>query len=234
MIASLERIMADAFARLAGPAAAFLPRLIAAVLILGLGVLVAVLLRRIAAGTIKAAGVDRFLAQSGLASLLGLSGRFRTSRVVAGTIYWIAIAATILVALSALDTALTSRLIEGAIVLLPKLVTAGAIVLAGLWIGQYVGRSTLVWACNEGVSRPRTVASAVRAAVIVVAVVAAADHLNFARTVFLAGFIILFAGAAAGLAVGLATLARRHFTPPPAEHREQAELEPERSFWDHL
>lgn len=232
MIASLERIMAEAFSRISGPAVAFLPRLIAAALIIGLGVLVAVLLRRIAAGTIKAAGVDRFLAQSGLASLLGLSGRFRTSRVVAGTIYWIAIAVTVLVALSALDTALTSRLIEGAIVLLPKLVTAGAIVLAGLWIGQYVGRSTLVWASNEGISRPRTVASAVRAAVIVVAVVAAADHLDFARTVFLAGFIILFAGAAAGLAVGLATLARRHFA-PTMEHRER-ELEPERSFWDHL
>jgi len=222
--------MSEAFSRISGPAVAFLPRLIAAALIVGLGVLVAVLLRRIAAGTIKAAGVDRFLAQSGLASLLGLSGRFRTSRVVAGTIYWIAITVTVLVALSALDTALTSRLIEGAIVLLPKLVTAGAIILAGLWVGQYVGRSTLVWASNEGLSRPRTVASAVRVAVIVVAVVAAADHLNFARTVFLAGFVILFAGAAAGLAVGLATLARRHFT---TERRER-ELEPERSFWDHL
>ncbi len=233
MIASLERIMADAFARLAEPAAAFLPRLIAAVLILGLGVLVAVLFRRIAAGTVKAAGVDRFLTQSGLASLLGLSGRFRTSRVVAGTVYWIIIGATILMSLSALNTALTSRLIEGAIVLLPKLVTAGVIVLAGLWIGQYVGRSTLVWASNEGIRRPRMVASAVRAAVIVVAVVAAADELNFARMVFLSGFIILFAGAAAGLAVGLATLAKRHFAPSP-DRVDPPELEPEKSFWDHL
>jgi len=233
MIESLEKIMAGAFARLAEPAAAFLPRLIAAALILVLGVLVAVLARRIAAGTIKAAGVDRFLAQSGLASLLGLSGRFRTSRVVAVAVYWVIVGAAILMSLSALNTALTSRLIEGAVVLLPKLVTAGVIVLAGLWTAQYVGRSTLVWACNEGIPRPRVVASAVRAAVIVAAVAAAADYLDFARAVFLSGFIILFAGAAAGLAVGVATLAKRHFAPPTGR-AETTEPEPEKSFWDHL
>ncbi len=231
MIGTLQRIMAEAFARLADPVAAFLPRLIAAVLILAVGVLIAVLVRWVATSTIKAAGVDRFLTQSGLSSLLGLSGRFRTSRAVAGTLYWLVIGATTLIALSALDTVLTTRLIDGAIILLPKLITAGAIILAGLWIGQYVGRSTLVWACNENIRRPRLLASAVRAGVVLVAVVAAADHLDFARTVFLAGFIILCGGLAIGLAISAGSFARRHFTPNEAPSEQ---CEPEESYWDHL
>jgi hypothetical protein len=52
------------------------------------------------------------------------------------------------------------------------------ILLAGVWISRYLGRSALVWAFNEGVTYPRRIGQAVRVVAISVTVVVAADRLN--------------------------------------------------------
>jgi hypothetical protein len=114
------------------------------------------------------------------------------------------------------------------------MVVAGLILLAGVWLSQFLGRSTLVWAVNENVPSPRKLAGAVRVAIMFVAVVVAADQLNFARTVFLAAFIILMGGAvlAASLALGLGS---REATSRYFQERAQAREERgERSLWNHL
>ncbi len=102
-------------------------------------------------------------------------------------------------------TDLTTQIIQSFVFLLPKLVVAGLILLAGAWLGQYLGRSMLVWAVNENFPSPRRLAAVVRILIMFVAVVVAADQLNFARSVFLAAFIIFVGGAvlAASLAIGL-------------------------------
>ena len=84
---------------------------------------------------------------------------------------------------------------ETLVLLFPKLVTATVILLAGAWLGQYLGRSALVWAVNEEVPFARRIATGVRVAILFVAVVVAADQLNFARNVFLSAFLIVAGGA---------------------------------------
>jgi hypothetical protein len=231
MLSTLQQIMEQALQRLAHPAVQFLPPLIAGLLILLGAFLIARLLRWLLASTIKLAGLDRFLVQSGLASLLGFSGRIRASRLVAGAAYWITLAIGLLTALNAFDTSLTSRMVETVILLFPKIVTAAVILLVGLWLGQYLGRSMLVWACNEGVPYPRRLAGGVRMLIVFIAVVVAADYLEFARSVFLAAFLIVVGGAvlAASIAAGLGAhtaIRRRLETQPEVEH--------EKTLWNHL
>jgi hypothetical protein len=69
------------------------------------------------------------------------------------------------------------------------------ILLVGAWLSQYLGRSLLVWAVNENLPAPRRIVAAARVLIMFVAVVVVADTLNFARTVFLAAFMILVGGA---------------------------------------
>jgi hypothetical protein len=137
------------------------------------------------------------------------------------------------------DTQLTTQMIESFVFLLPKMVVAGLILLAGGWLAQYLGRSMLVWAVNESLPAPRRMAAAVRVVIMFVAVVVAADQLNFARNVFLAAFIILVGGAAlaASLAFGLSggTTLRRVLDERREEAGEGREGESrERSLWNHL
>jgi hypothetical protein len=102
--------------------------------------------------------------------------------------------------------------------LLPKAVVAGVIVIAGVWVGRYLGRSALIWACNEGVPHPRIWSGVVRMLITCVAIAAAAEHLHFAPVVFLTVLIV----AAAGVMLAAPRLLSR---PEAAE---------EKSLWNHL
>ncbi len=233
MIATLHQILERALERLGTITTTYLPPLLAGLVIFAVALLVARFARWLLLRVTKASGFEQFLAQSGLSSMLGRSGRLRAARLVATTLFWAIALIGTLTALSAFDTKLTTKIIEAVVFLLPKLITAGAIVLAGTWLGQYLGRGVLVWSCNEGVPYPRALATAVRLFVIFVAVVVAADHLNFARTVFLAAFIILVGGmtAAASIAVGIGAhhAVQRHVHDP-----ERVAANREKSLWDHL
>jgi hypothetical protein len=92
----------------------------------------------------------------------------------------------------------------------------------------------LVWAVNENFPSPRRLATLVRIVIMFVGVVVAADQLDFARSVFLAAFIILVGGGVFTicLAVGLGAGGRfRRFF---EEKKESAESPGERSLWNHL
>ena len=97
-----------------------------------------------------------------------------------------------------------------------------------------LGLSTLVWAVNEEIPCPRRIAGAVRIVIMFVALVAAADYLDFARGVFLAAFIILLGGStlAASLAIGLGgrDAAKRYLELRKAREEESGA----RSLWTHL
>ena len=134
--------------------------------------------------------------RSGLAFMLDRSGRLRATRLVAETSYWMILVIGFLTGLSIFDTDLTTQITQSFVFLLPKLVVAGLILLAGIWLSQYLVRSTLVWAVNESVPSPRKVAGAVRIVILFVTVVVVADYMDFARSFFLAAFIFLVGGAA--------------------------------------
>ena len=232
MLETLRQVANRALERLAHPAIEFLGPLIAALVIVLGAFLVARLVRWLLASTIKAAGVDRFLAHSGLVSMLGFSGRMRASQLVAGGVYWLILAIGCITALDAFNTSLTRRMAEGLILLFPRIAAAAAILLAGVWLAQFLARSALVWACNEDLPHPRRMAAAVRIGVVFVAVVVAADYLDFARSVFLAAFLILVGGAVLALSIAAGLAAHRAI-----ERRLQARAPEERSaasLWNHL
>lgn len=234
MIETMQQVLEGVLARLKYQATTYLPSLVAALIIL-LGAYIAALLARWVLNRIfKGISVDRFLRRTGLAFMLDRSGRLRATRLVSESVYWLILLGGFLTGLSVFNTDLTTQITQSFVFLLPKLVVAGLILLAGVWLSQFLGRSTLVWAVNEGVPSPRKLAGAVRVAIMFVAVVVAADQLNFARSVFLAAFIILMGGAvfAASLALGLGgrDSARRYFQ----EQSEAKEERGERSLWNHL
>ncbi len=193
--------------------------------------LLAALARWLTTKAFKGIELDHWLRRSGIAATLGASGRVPAARLAAQTVYWGILVAGVLTALNAFGTELTGRMTSAAVLLLPRLLGAAAILVGGMWLAQYLGRSALVWAVNEDLPSPRKLALLVRAAVLFAAVVVTADFLNFAPAVFLAAFVILLAGAAlaGGLAVGLgARDAVRH-------HLElRQETHDERSLWTHL
>jgi hypothetical protein len=234
MIRVLQEIFEKALARLGQHLTTYVPPLMVALVILAGAYLVARVVRWIILKAMKGITLDRFLRESGLSSMLDRSGRTRAASLVAGVAYWAILGAGLLTALDVFDTKLTSQIIESTVFLFPKLLTAAAILVAGLWLAQYLSRSVLVWAVNESLPFARRLAAMVKVAVGFVAVVVAAEVLNFAAQVFFAAFVI-FAGTVAlatGLAVGFGVRgAVQRFL---LQQGERQSGEPEKSLWNHL
>lgn len=208
MIRTLQEVLERALERLSAQIVTYIPPLLVGLAILAVAYLLARLARMLFTRAFKGVRADRFLRETGVASFLPGAGGLSIAPMIAGAIYWIILLFGLLTAVNVFDTKLTSQIVEGTILLFPKLIAAGAILLAGFWLAQFLGRSVLVWACNEDIPRPRRLASGVRVAVIFVSVAVAADMLAFAERVFFAAFIIFAGGAVLTISLALGLGAR--------------------------
>lgn len=234
MIQVLQQIFDKALDRMSQQLTTFVPPLLVAFVILLVAFLLARLFQWITLKAVKGLAIDRFLRESGLSSTFDPSGRMRAAPLLAGFVFWAVLATGICTAIDVFDTKLTSQIVENSIFLLPKLLTAGAIVVAGFWLAQYLSRSLVVWAVNEGIPFARRLAGLAKVAMCFFAVVVAAELLGFAGHVFYAAFVIFFGAVAlaVGLGVGFAVKdkVQRYLSPP----EEAAGAREEKSLWDHL
>ncbi len=240
MIETLDAIIRGAIGRLSQQVQHDLPPFIAALAILGVAFVVARVARWLVRRAFKGIELDLWLRRTGVSAILNPSGTMRASRLTARIVYWCILAAGFVGALNALGTEFSSRIAEQIVYLFPKLAGAALILVAGAWLGQYLGRSALIWAVNEDLPAPRRVALAVRAFVVFASVVIASDALNFARPVFLAAFVVVLGGAAlaAALAIGLGTshAVRRRVEERTAraETPEERQMTAGGTLWNHL
>lgn len=205
MIRTIQNVFESALERLSSQIITYVPPLLVGLTILLASIILAHLVRLLVSKVVKGAGADRLLRRSGLSSVIPGSDQIRVVPILSNTIHGMILLIGTLTAVNVFDTKLTSQIVEGTIFLLPKLVSAAAILLGGFWLAQFLGRSILIWASNEELPFPRRIAAALRVAVAFSAVVVAADILDFAERVFFAAFVILAGGAVltCSLAVGL-------------------------------
>ena len=234
MIEVMQQIARDTLARLSRLMTNHLPGLLAGLLIFFVAWLLAALVRGILMRIFRGARIDLFLRRTGLDSLLPGEGPILATRIAAKGAYWAILTGGFLLALSAFDTQLSTRVIESVLFLLPKLVAGAVILLAGVWVSRYLGRSVLVWAFNERLPYARRLAQAVRALVVFVTIVVVSDYLDFAKNVFLASFVLIVGGAvlAGALALGLAGQKRlaHYLEGNKPGHEDQLE----ETTWKHL
>ena len=242
MTETFGRVMGTTLERLQEQMVMLVPPTLAGAVILLVAYLLAVFSHWLIIRVFKGLAIDKFLRQSGLAFIIDPSGHLRAARAAAGVAYWGLLVAGVLTALSVFDTELTTQIVQGVVFLLPNLVLAGAILLAGTWLSQYLARAALVWAVNEGIPHPRRLGALVRVLLMFVAVVVAADQLNFARSVFLAAFIMIGGGLILTVSVAVGIGAGRglgRFLAARQEHGSAGtpghvnDEQPE-SLWSHL
>jgi len=187
--------------------AAFGPNLLAMLVILLSGVLVAggvdVVLKRL----LPRLGFDRFAQRLGLSLILQKGHVERpASAALAAALAWTLLAVFVLLAIGALDLQFAMDLVSRAFSYLPQVIIAGALLVLGALVSAFLRRSVLIAAVNAGLPSARLLAGAVHTAAMVLFVAMALEHLGLGRQVILVSFTILFGGvvAALALAFGLA------------------------------
>ena len=234
MTETFGRVMGSVLERLQEQVVTLVPPLLAGTVILLVAYLLATSSRWLITRVFRGLAIDRFLRQSGLAFIIDPSGQLRAARAAAGAAYWGFLIAGVLTALSVFNTELTTQVVQSVIFLLPNLVLSGAILLAGTWLSQFLARSALVWAVNEGIPYARRVAVLVRVLLMFVTVVVAADQLNFARSVFLAAFIMIGGGLILAVSLAIGIGASRGVGRFLAGRPEGMKDDRPESLWSHL
>lgn len=203
----LEDVIRTTFVEFGARLRAFAPNLIAMLVLLLGGMLLAGVVRLSLAFLLPRLGVDRFAERAGLSEVARKGGLARTpSRVIALVAAWAVLIVFVLFAVAALNLQVAMDLVTRAFTWLPQLLVALALLLVGGLVAGFVRRSVLIAAVNAGLRSARLLAAGTHAALMVLFVAMALEHVGLGQQVVLVAFAILFGGAvlALALAFGLA------------------------------
>jgi hypothetical protein len=226
---TIHDVVGQAWAEFQQQVVAVVPHLMASAVVMLIGVLLGMLVRRLARWALRSTRLDQHAARLGLDAPLEAVGI--RSAVQAASVFLqvsiILLASTL--ALYSLDARLASDLTERFLLYLPHLIIACGMLGGGLVLARFLGRSALIAAVNAGLPSARLLAGLTRVAVALVSAAIALEQLGIGRLTMLVAFAILFGGATltAAIAVGvpLQEVVRgwmgRQFDQPPAGAPEE-------------
>lgn len=186
--------------------AVLLPDLVAAVLLLTVGWLVAKVARRLTVRAMRALRVDTAAERSGFDDFLIQGGVTVTSVTLIGsTVYWLILAGVFMALLDALGLRTAGALLERLAQFVPNLVLAVGILVFGSLLSRVIGGLVFSYLNNIGGAGAEPIGALARYALLTFAVFMAAEQLAIRTEILVSAFQIAFAAVclAAALAFGL-------------------------------
>jgi Mechanosensitive ion channel, conserved TM helix len=180
----------------------FLPGLLAAFLILVIGIVIGWIVKVAVRRTLAVTRFDHFCDSSGVSQVLSKADiRTTPSRLVGSLFFWLVFASFLMAGLSALEVEVTKRLISEFFLYLPRILAALAILLAGFLLANFVSRAALLASVNANMPSPRLISGVVRFLIAILAFAMALEQLEIAKSIVMAAFIISFGAVMLGLAL---------------------------------
>ncbi len=198
---SLQSSMGRAMESLARLLPGILAFIVAFLLFLFIGWVLAWLVRRI----LMVVGFDERM-NHGAHTIAEWSPRLTPSQLVGRIVFWCFLTAGVMVGVSAFEAGSSESVVSGWILgYVPRIVGAALLLLAGNVLARYVSRSVLIAGVNLNLSYARLLSVGVRWMILVLTGAMVLDHLALGSEIVELGFGILFGGIvlALALAVGL-------------------------------
>lgn len=185
-----------------GITASFVPHLVVAAVILVLGVVLGAVGARITALTLTRAGFNRLGEQTGLDDDLARIGiTIAPARVVGRIVFWVIFIASFVQAVNGLELRPISASLDAFLIYLPHVVLAVILVLAGVIVGDTVGRGTAQAMSRSGVLYHDVVGGVLRTGIILLAVLMALEQLTIASVFLFYVLLVIVASGSLALAI---------------------------------
>lgn len=179
----------------------FLPRLLAMVIIVVVGWVVAWLAKVILPRILNLVRFNSLFVKAGVAQVLTRAALPTPSEMLGRLVFWILWITFILFGLEALQIPALQEEISGFLRVLPQIVVALVILFAGVLIANFVSRATLLAAVNANSPSPRLISTLVRFVIIALTVTMALERVGLGRGVVLIAFSAFFGAIMLGLAL---------------------------------
>ncbi|PWQ96532.1 mechanosensitive ion channel family protein [Leucothrix arctica] len=171
-----------------------LPNLIGALLILLLGVVVAMIFKKISATLLRRIGLDRISSKAGVSDVMQDAGMVKRPSIFAGKIiFWMVLFVFLVPAANMLGLTELVNLFKSFISFLPKIITALVIVIFGMMFAQFLRRIIMEKPATIGSNSAKTLGNLVYGIMVTVVVLVALEQLEI-ETELLHNIIILVVG----------------------------------------
>ncbi len=180
----------------------FLPNLLAMLVILIIGILVARLLRAVLVRFLTAIKFDSWSDRTGVTTLMRKGDLWAKPSLALGSIlFWILVIVALMMGMSALKIHAVDQLVMQFFMYLPRAFSAILILIIGYVLAGFVGRAVLIAAVNSGYHYAKLLAEAIRLLLTVLIMAMVLEQLQVAPGIVLAAFSIIFGGIVAALAI---------------------------------
>ena len=182
-------------------------RLVAAVVLLAVGVLLAILLRALAVRIVGA--IERAIpGRAFRTSFGGLARERRVADIVGAVVFWAVLLFFVATAADALRLPLLSAAVASLSLFVPRVMVAVLIVVAGLVMGNVARGAITAAAARAGAALGRGLGQIVRLAIVMAAVLIAVAELGVDITLLTAVFSVAFAALLGSFAIAFGLGAR--------------------------
>jgi len=204
--ADLNAIVLDQIRTMFNRTATFVPTLVAVLVILIFGWLIAKILKTAVTRGLKIIKVDLLSDKSGFTNLLWKGEiKYTLSELIGQIVYWIIMLVVFITAINAFGLTETAKLLDEVVLYIPNVIAAVFILVLGLFLATVLETIIRTAAINAGLGASKALAKTVKIVVGIFAVVIALEQLNIATNIINTTITIVLAsiGIAVGIAFGL-------------------------------
>jgi small-conductance mechanosensitive channel len=183
-------------------AAAFVPNLLTALLLLILGTIIAWFIKLLITRLLKVLQLDVLAEKSGMNTALRNMRITETLSNLIGRIsYWLVVLVFLTMALHALKTPAVEEFLARFFLYLPNVFVAVIVIVIGYLVGNFLGRATLIASVNADLPIANFLARFVKITIFIIAASMALELLGIGKDTVLVAFAIVFGGIVLALAI---------------------------------
>ena len=203
MWAQINKLVEQSSSRILSGIANFLPGVLALIVILLVTFILAFIIRVALGRFLRRVNFDEVVHHWGFPEVAEWSPQRSPSLMAIRIVNWCIILIGLLVAVNALDAALTSRLVVRLFDYIPHVLAAVLILAVGTFAARFLARSVLISAVNFKIQSARLISLGVKWMVMVLAGAMALEQLGIGGQIVTLSFAILFGGIVLALALAL-------------------------------
>lgn len=180
----------------------FLPNFLAMLVILLIGILLALLVKRVLVKFLGAISFDSWSDRMGFTKLMRQGDLWsKPSTMLGGVIFWLLLIVTLMSSLNALQIVVIDNLVNQFFSYIPRILSAVIILFVGYMLSGFLSRAMLITAANNGFHHARILAKTIHSLLIVLIIAMVMEQLQIAPGIVLAAFSIIFGGIVIALSI---------------------------------
>ncbi len=212
----------------------FLPNLLTSLLVLVVGILIAIVFKKVFAKLSIAINLDKIAEKFGLADLLKKGGISESApSLFSRIIGWLIIFTFLIISLRALNVPTILRMLENLFLYLPNIFIATFILFIGYLLSNFLGRASLIACVNAGLKMSGIIGKFVKFTVFFLSVTMALEQLGIGEETVLIAFAIIYGGVVLALAIAFG-IGGKDSAKEYIDKRLKGDEEDEKDEFEHL